>query len=122
MLEQALLRRLVVIRRNLQRAVCANGLGGLCEVDRLGGDIGPGAGEYLHPALGRLDSEFDDADVFVETKRWGLAGGADRDDPIHPATNLIMDEFLKCQFINAPLPERCDNGGVSSCKHCQNAR
>ena len=122
MLEQALLRWLVVIRRNLQRAVCANGLGGLGEVNCLGGGVGAGAGQDLHPALGRLHSEFDDTDVLVETKRGRLSGSSDGDDPIDPPTNLILNEFLKSLFVNAPLPERRDNGGVSSCKHCQNAR
>ena len=54
MLEQPLLRRLVVIRRDLQRAVRAGLLGGLRQINRLARRIRAGAGEHLDLAARRI--------------------------------------------------------------------
>ena len=49
-LEQALLGRLVVVRRHLQRAVGPGLFGAFGEVDRLAGGVAARAGEHLDPA------------------------------------------------------------------------
>ena len=66
MLKQALLRRLIVIGSNQQRAVRADRLGGLSQFDCLGSGISAGAGEHLDFALGCLHGELDHADVLVK--------------------------------------------------------
>ena len=54
MLEQTFLRRLVVIRRDLERTVRADVLGALRQINRLFGRVRAGAGEHFDFAARRI--------------------------------------------------------------------
>ena len=61
MLIQPFLRRLVVIRRDLQRTVRAGFFGGLRQINRLARRIAARAGEHFDFARGKFHRQLDDA-------------------------------------------------------------
>ena len=69
MLEQPFLRGLVVVGRDLERAVRARLPGHLREIDGLGGRVAAGAREHLDFPRGKFHRTLDDVDVFLVIER-----------------------------------------------------
>ena len=103
MLEQALLRRLVVIRRDLQRAVRAGFLRVLREIDRFLGGIRARAREDLDSARGEFHRQRDDLHVLLVIDRGRFAGGADGHDAVHSALDLHFDKAFERGPSNWPF-------------------
>ncbi len=122
MLKQALLGRLVVIWRHLQRAIRARLLRVLRQVDGFAGRIAAGAGEHFDFAAGKLDGQLDDMDVFVVVESGRFARGADGDNAINAAADLRLDQALQGGLVNLSIPERSNNRSVSSSKHVQSIK
>jgi len=108
-------RRLVVVGRHLERRVCAAGLRGLRELDRLLRGVRAGAGDDLDTVGGVLGRDPDDFDVLLDGQRRRFAGGADRHDPGHPPGDLHVDQLAEADIVDGTvLVERRDDGGIGT--------
>src|SRR6266545_101491 len=92
---EALLRRLVVVGGNQQQRANPCLLRKLCQLDRLGGRIGRGAGHHLAGVTRRLDHRGPQASLLVMGQRGRLAGGA-RD---HQRVGAMVQQ-VPCQALS----------------------
>ncbi len=111
MLVQTFLGRLVVVGRNDQDGVGADGLGVVRQLERLMGVVGPRAGDHLDAAGGLFDAELDDVAVLFHRQGRGLARRADRHQAVHARGDLIVDQLFKGLEIDAPVGERGHHRG-----------
>jgi len=98
--ETALLRRLIVVRRDLQRAVRAAFSAAIVS-NRFIGGIPARAGEHWTLPAGEFDGQFDDVDVFLEAE-FGDRPWCRRDDAIHAAFDLHPDKALEASSSTLP--------------------
>ncbi len=118
MREQALLRRLVIIRCDDEDRVGARLFGVLGQTDRFQRIVGAGAGNDRYAPAGRLDAEFDDAAMLGMRERRGFAGGADRNETVAPFGDLPLDVVDEGLLVDgARFGEGGDEGGNGSLEH-----
>ena len=77
----------------LASAMRADGLGMGDQLDGLGGGVAASPGDHRHPTLDGPDAQLDHAAVLVMAERGGLAGGADRHQPVGAAGALDGDRL-----------------------------
>ena len=114
---EAVLRRLVVIGADLQRAIRAGVFGGLGEVNRFLRRVGATAGDDFAATFGVVNRQLYDAHVFLEIHRGRFTGGAHGHNAVHAAFDLQLHEFLEGSLIQSPFYERRDQCSVNSRKH-----
>ena len=85
---KAILRRLVVIRTHLQRAVGPGVLGGFGEIHRFFSGVGSRAGNHLAAPFGVMHHKLDNADVFFKFHGRRFAGCANWHDAVHATFHL----------------------------------
>src|SRR5262245_48558529 len=90
---------LVVIGRDDQRAVGAEGPGSLRPLDRRRGAVRSGAGQYRHSSRRRLDSGSDDAIPFGRREGRGLTGRSARYEPGDTPIDLPLDERPQGELV-----------------------
>ena len=104
--EQALLRRLVVIRRHDERGIRTGLFCVLCQFNRFGSRIGPRPGDHGHAFISHLDADFHDTFVFVMAERRRLAGRTDRHEAVRTLVDLPVDQISERFFIHVAVAER----------------
>src|SRR3990172_3391525 len=104
-----LLRRLVVVGVDDQGARGARRLGVRRQVDRLGGRVGPGAGDHPDPSAGGLDHDLDDPLVLVVRERRRLAGRPARDEAVGPVGDVEFHELADLRLVHLAVLERGDH-------------
>ena len=118
MLEQAVLGRLVVIRRHEQAGVYTRFLGAARQTDRFAGRIGPGAANYGYATAHTRDDLADKRAVLVLVKRRRLTRGADRDDSVGVVFDVELDEPTGRIEIDVPARHhRRDHRNNAASKH-----
>src|ERR1022692_785851 len=120
MLEQTFLRRLVVVRRDLQRTIRPGLLGFLREINRLACGIAAGAGEHLDFAGREFHGECHDMNVLRVIHRGRFPRGADGHNAIHAALDLVFDQARERGFVNFPMLKRRYDCSVGSSEHNSN--
>ena len=121
MLEQTFLRRLVIVRRDLQRAIGAGFIRRDGQINRFVSGIAARASEHFNLSGGELNGLFNEINVFFKTEGRRLACRADRHDALHACLDLRPDQVFVREFIDFAVSERRDNGCVGSGKHEQDA-
>src|SRR5436309_1613732 len=111
---EALLGRLVVVRRDQQGRVRPNGLGMAGELDGLVRRVGPRAGNDRHATPDNLHGELDDPLVLLMGKRGGLARRPARHDPIGSVRDLPLDQIAEGFLVYFAVAKRRDDGDQRS--------
>ncbi len=111
MLIQTFLRRLVVIGRDNENSIGADGLGVMRQLQHFGGVVRARAGDHLDPAGGFFDAALHQVAVFFHAQRRGLARRADRHKAVHTRGDLILDQTLEGGEIDAAVGERRHHRG-----------
>ena len=109
-LVQTFLARPVVVRRDVQQRVGAGILGRLRQRERFARGIAAGAGDHRHATARGFDGRRDDGDVLFDVERRGLTGRADRDDPVHAAFDLPVNQLGQGVEVDPPRLERRNEG------------
>ena len=115
-LEQALLRRLVVPGHDDQRGSGAKLPRDPGTLDRGRGIVGSGANHHGNAAGRLLDRDRDDAGKLVQREGGGLAGGSASDDAGDTARDLRLNEIPQCGLIDRAVAEWSDEGGPGAAK------
>jgi hypothetical protein len=111
---KAFLRRLVVVRADLQRAGRTEFFRRFRQLDGFGGRIRAGARNDLAAARGEFDRQPDDLDVFVRVESGRFAGGPDRDNAVDARRDLPIDQRFEGRDIDFAVTKRGDKGGVQT--------
>ena len=111
MVEQPVLRRLVVVGRHQQEAFRTRGFGPFGLGDGEPRRVRAGAGHDEGAPGGGLDGGSDHRLGFVVAQRRGLAGGADRHEPGDAGCDLCLDQLLERGDVDSPAAEGGDQGG-----------
>ena len=117
MLEDAFLRRLVVVGGDEQDGIGADALGVLGKADGFDGIIGTRTGDDGHAALDLIHADADGGFVFGMAHGGGFAGGAAGNDAVHTLFDLPFDVGAIGFFVDSAVLERRDQCGDSSVKH-----
>ena len=96
---EAALGSLVVVRRDKQKAVCAECFCFLGELHGVGGIIAAGACDDRHAAGNLVYGELDDLHVLFIGERCRFAGGTAGDNGIGAACDLKLDELFKLLVV-----------------------
>src|SRR2546425_133665 len=111
---EALLGRLVVVRRDQEGRVRADGLGMACALDRLVRRVGPPAGNDRHAMPDGLHGELDDPLVLFMGERGGLARRPTRHDPVGSVRELPLEQVGEGFLVYFALAKRGDDGDQRS--------
>ena len=118
MLVEALLRRFVVVGRDLQRRIRTGAFRFLCELYRLIGGVGAGTRDDFASSIDEFHGELDHAVVFLMGERGRFAGRADGDDAVDAALYLRLDERAQSRLIYCAIRGKGgDYGCVCSSVH-----
>ncbi len=117
MLELALLRRLVVVRHDLQLAVGPDAARELRQLDGFGGGVGAAAGHDGHAFGGLFNRHADDFAVFFDRDGGRFARGADDADAVGAFGDVPVDQLLQRVDIQRAVPERRDEGDERPLEH-----
>ena len=101
--DQAVLRRLVVIRGHAEQTVHPEVLRLLGEVDRILGAVAPGPGDDGDALIDVVDAEFDGGGVLLMGQAGVLTGRTAHHDGIRAVLNLIVDDGGKRVKIDVAL-------------------
>ncbi len=117
-LEQAFLRRLVVVGRHREDSVRAE-LGKFArEGNHFRSVVAPGAGKDRYLSLGELDGDLDDAKMLFLRQRGALAGRSARNEKIHARIDLSLDQSSQGGFVKRTIAsKRSDKCGTGACEH-----
>ncbi len=114
--DQALLGRLVVIRRDDEQRIGADGFGMLGKLDRFHRVVGAGAGNDRHALGGDFHAEFDHPLVLVMGERRRFPRGADRHEAGGSLGNLPFHMGGKGLLVDRALAregrDECGNGSL----------
>src|SRR5262249_30180711 len=114
-LEEALLRRLVVVGRHRQETVRAGPAHVFGKMDHFARVVAAGAGEDRHAAAGLLDQSLDRPEPLLVRERRALAGGAARDQEVNAGVDLPAAEATDGRLVEvAGAGERCDQRRADS--------
>src|SRR5437899_7178027 len=111
---EALLSRLVVVRRDQEGRVRADGLGMAGELDRLVRRVGPRAGNDRHATPDGLHGELDDPLVLFMGQRGGLARRPARHDTIGSVCDLPLEQIAEGFLVYFAMAKRRDDGDQRS--------
>src|ERR1017187_100938 len=114
--EEALLARLVVVRRDNEHRVGARLVRKPRELERLGRGVGARARNYGNAPPRELDRRPDHVHVLLVRQRGGFTGRADRDNPVDAAPNLMIDEPFQVRKGNALPPKGSGECGDRACE------
>src|SRR5438876_1411752 len=106
---EALLGRLVVIRRVQEARVRADGLGMPGELDRLVRRVGPCASNDRHATPDSLHGELDDPLVLFMGERGGLARRPTRHDTVGSVRDLPLEQIAEGFLVYFALAKRGDD-------------
>jgi hypothetical protein len=110
---EAALGRPVIVGRDHEHCIRADGFGIAHQADRLFRVVRTGAGDDRHTALCHLDADLHHLAVLVMRQRRRLAGGADRNEAVAAFTDLPFDMRGKRVLIDgAGIGERGDESGM----------
>jgi hypothetical protein len=109
---EAALRRLVVVRRDDDDPVGAGLLGGLGQLEGLGGRIRPGAADQLALAPDRVTDRAEQVGLLLVGKGRRLAGRAHDEDRVGAVVREPGSELLRAVEVDTVIgPERRDHRG-----------
>lgn len=103
MLEQAFLRRLVVIRRYQQARISASGLGVGGQLDGLARRIGACTGDDRNTSCNLSNHTADDLDVFAHIQRRRFTGGADGNNGVGALLQVEVNQFAQAVPVQTTL-------------------
>src|SRR5262249_7801247 len=109
--EQAVLRRPVVVRRDVEEGVGPGLARALAELDRLRRGVGAGAGDDGDPAARLFQDHPYDVHLLFEGQGRGFAGGPRGDQAVDAAGDLLLDEVGEGAVVHATVAERGDERG-----------
>ena len=118
-LDDAALRRLVVVGGDDQEAMRAGGVRRVREVDRMGGRIRTRAGDHGGAVADGAERNADELEPLVVGERRRLAGRAGDDETVR----AVLDEMVRqsCETVEvdrAVRPERRDDRRQDFAEHC----
>ena len=115
--EEAVLRRLVVVGRNLQGSVGAHGFGAGGQLDRLAGRVGAGTGEHGHALARFLHHDLDNSDVLLVAQGGRFARGSHGNQSVDAGADLLVDQAAQGLFVHAIVAQGRDQRGNDSFEH-----
>ena len=110
-LYKAILRCLIIVRRDNEHGVAANFAGVLCQGNGIGGVVGAGAGDDRHAALGMPDAEGKHLAVLLVGEGGALAGCAGNYERMDALGNLPVDKTAQRVIIDAGFGQRGNKRG-----------
>ena len=118
MRDQALLRALVVVRRDDEHGIRTDAFRVLREFDGVGRLVRARAGDDRDAALDRVDSALDGRSVLLVRHRGRLTARARDDDGIRTALDLVLDDAAEFFEVDTILRERRDDGDTCTFENC----
>ena len=100
MIDQAFLRRLIVVWRNAQKTVSPHLLRFLRHMDRIPCAVGACARNHRNPMIHIINAGFDDIQVFLNSQTCRLSGRSADDHRVRSRCNLLLQKFLQLSVIN----------------------
>ena len=110
--------RLVVIRGNNQKTVCAQFLRLLRQFNRILRIVATSSGNHRDPVVGMLYCKSDTLPMFLVIQRGGLTGCAANDNGICAVFNLKINVLAQsCIIYRTVFQHRRNNGYACTCKN-----
>ncbi len=103
MLIQALLGRLVIVRRHGKNSVYAHVFQFFRELDHFGGVVAARAREHRHLPLGFFERDLDHAKVLEAGQRGAFAGGAAGHQKVDAGLDLPAHQYTQSVFIERKI-------------------
>src|SRR5918994_2781037 len=105
-------RRLVVVRGDDEETVYTELVRFTRKVDRVGGGVGPGAGDDGAPPAERVDGDPEELEPLVVAESGALPGRPRDDEPIRTTLDEILREFAEALEVDRSVtPEGRDDRG-----------